>query len=281
LACAAGSDRLKPLVIAAGLALAALPAMADAPGRVVSMNLCTDQLAMMLAAPGQLISVSDIATDPLASPMADIAADYPANHGGAEQIYLLAPDLVVAGIYSDPATVSMLERLGIRVEQIDIVRSLSDIPDRLAQMGALLGQEDTAQALIARFEADLAALTAPADGPRAAFYYPNGYTLGTGTLSHEIVTRAGFRHIAAELGRDSSGNLALELLVTAAPDLIIGATPYPGASRSEDILRHPALQSLIAAGQGHVSGPDWVCGTPHIIDALRDLAATRNAMAGR
>ena len=28
------------------------------------MNLCTDQVAMLLAAPGQLISVSDLAQDP-------------------------------------------------------------------------------------------------------------------------------------------------------------------------------------------------------------------------
>ena len=47
-----------------------------APLRVVSMNLCTDQLAMMLADEGQLISVSDIAIDPNMSPMAEAARAY-------------------------------------------------------------------------------------------------------------------------------------------------------------------------------------------------------------
>jgi iron complex transport system substrate-binding protein len=39
-------------------------AAADAPARVVSVNLCTDQLAMLIAAPGQLQSVSWLAADP-------------------------------------------------------------------------------------------------------------------------------------------------------------------------------------------------------------------------
>ena len=45
----------------------------EAPERVVSMNLCTDQLAMLLAGPGQLASVTYIATHPRASAMAEEA----------------------------------------------------------------------------------------------------------------------------------------------------------------------------------------------------------------
>ncbi|GAA5076412.1 ABC transporter substrate-binding protein [Roseibacterium beibuensis] len=257
---------------------AATSAWADAPTRVVSMNLCTDQLAMMLAAPGQLISVSQVAVDPLTSPMAEEAAAYDINFGSAEEIYLLDPDLVLAGVYSDPATVGMLRRLGVRVEQIAITQRLVDVPDRLREVGALLGRETRAETLIAAFETDLARLTHAATGPRAAFYFPNGYTLGTGTLSHDILTTAGFTHIAEELGRSASGRLALELLAMAAPELVIGSTPYAGASRSEEILRHPALQAVIAAGRGTVSGPDWVCGTPHVINALENLTRLRTEM---
>lgn len=240
------------------------------------MNLCTDLFAMALAAPGQLVSVSAIASDPLSSPMADQAAAYPANHGSAEEIFLLQPDLVVAGIWSDPAAISLLRRLGIRVEQFELEDELSDIPPQLARMGALLGREAEAQSLIRQFETDLTALTTPPDGPRAAFYYPNGYTLGPGSLADDVVTHAGFQNIIAELHRSASGQLALELLVLAAPDLIVTSQPYRGASQAEEILRHPALRSLIAAGQTYQSGPDWVCGTPAVLGplrALRDLRA--------
>ena len=268
---------MRPLrALGFGLALVAGPLGAqDPPQRVVSMNLCTDQFALMLAAPGQLVSVSYISADPVTSPLADLAAAYPLNHGSAEEIYLLAPDLVLADPWTDPAALAMLRRLGIRVEQVEGVRALSDIPDRLRRFGDLLGRQDAAKALIDQFESDLATLTAPQDGPRAVIYFPNGYSLGEGSLSHEILTRAGFRNIATELTPSATGQIALELLVLAAPDLIIRDRPYPGASRAEELMHHPALAALIAAGAGHESGPDWACGTPRVIAALRALVEMR------
>ena len=268
---------MRPLrALAFGLAIVAGPLGAqDPPQRVVSMNLCTDQFALMLAAPGQLVSVSYISADPVTSPLADLAAAYPLNHGSAEEIYLLAPDLVLADPWTDPAALAMLRRLGIRVEQVEGVRALSDIPDRLRRFGDLLGRQDAAKALIDQFESDLATLTAPQDGPRAVIYFPNGYSLGEGSLSHEILTRAGFRNIATELTPSATGQIALELLVLAAPDLIIRDRPYPGASRAEELMHHPALAALIAGGAGHESGPDWACGTPRVIAALRALVEMR------
>src|SRR6056300_563463 len=79
--------RLISLCMAALMVTSATDAQTT-PLRVVSMNLCTDQLAMMLADEGQLISVSDIATDPNMSPMAEAARAYPINHGQAEEIFL-------------------------------------------------------------------------------------------------------------------------------------------------------------------------------------------------
>ena len=93
---------------AGALSLAAAPAFADAPARVVSINLCTDQLALMLAAPGQLVSVTAFAQDPRQSATAAEAAALPANHARAEEVYLLAPDLVLASDFTAPATLAML-----------------------------------------------------------------------------------------------------------------------------------------------------------------------------
>ena len=58
----------------------------DAPKRVVSMNLCTDQLAMLVADEGQLVSVSHLAIDPHMSAMIAQAAEYEINRGLAELI---------------------------------------------------------------------------------------------------------------------------------------------------------------------------------------------------
>ena len=167
--------RSRTILAAAVLIAAALPAQAE-PQRVVSMNLCSDQLAMMLAAPGQLISVSSLAQDPRLSPMAQEAAAYRPNSGRAEEIYLMRPDLVIAGTYTPPATVAMLRRLGIRVETPPPSEDFDAIRADIIRMGDWLGRRDAARDLLARFDADLAIARSPRGQGRAALYYANGFT---------------------------------------------------------------------------------------------------------
>jgi len=147
---------LAALVLAS--AAAGTMAVAEAPQRVVSVNLCTDQLALILAAPDQLISVSRLAHDPDSSAMVEAARNLPTNGSGAEEAYLLAPDLVLAGTYTSSDTVQMLRNLGVRVEIFAPAQSLSDIPALLTQMGAALGREDEAATQIAAFRAELSTL---------------------------------------------------------------------------------------------------------------------------
>jgi len=275
-----GSD----LIRAAALALWAGAAMAQtAPARVVSMNLCTDQLAMLLAAPGQLISISDIARDPLSSSMAEQALDWPVNHGLAEEIFLLEPDLVLAGTFTTRATVDMLRRLGIDVVEFAPEGSLADTRANIAAMGAALGRQDAAAAMIAAFDADLALLAADATetAPRAALYYANGYTTGEHSLAGEVMRLAGFRNIATEGALAGRWVIALEELILAQPDVVITGDAYPGASNAEELLRHPALRELMRdrAGAG-ISGPDWVCGTPFLLRSLARLVALRQSLGG-
>lgn len=248
----------------------------DAPRRVVSLNLCTDQLAMMLAAPGQLIAVSRLARDPVSSAMATEAAGYPITHGQAEEVFLMHPDLVLAGTYTTRATVDMLRHLGVRVELFAPARSLDDVASTMRAVAAVLGRAEDGERRAAAFEAHLAALRRE-PGPRAALYGANGYSGGTRTLAGEVLAAAGFRNVAAELGLDAGGVLPLELLILAEPDTVITGQAYPGVSRAEEILRHPALAGLTRAGA--VSDADWVCGTPHVLDAITRLSAVREGLA--
>lgn len=263
-----------------GIVLALLWAATGAfagPSRVVSMNLCTDQLAMLLAAPGQLASVSYIAQDTRASAMAEDALAYPANHGLAEEIYLLQPDLVIAGAHSTPATTDMLRRLGVPVVVFQPASSLQDVRARILQMGQVLGRDEAARALLADFDQRLAKLEqAGPEAPRAALYAANGFTSGSMTLAGQILRSAGLRNVADDLGYAHSGHMPLELLAMSAPELLIGTSPYPRASRSEDNLAHPVVHQLAArSGAGQMRDADWVCGTPHVLRAAETLAAER------
>lgn len=254
-------------------------AAAGPPGRVVSMNLCTDQLAMLLAAEGQIVSVSMLAADPMSSAMPEVATAIPANTGHAEEIFLMRPDLVLASRHSDPAVVAMLHQLGVRVAQIEPTRRLSDVPDRLREVGRLLWREARAEELVAGFEAGLAELKPDTgDAPLAALFSANGFTQGMDTLAHDILTHAGLANLAARLGRSGGGRLALEEVVIADPDLLILSRPYPATSRAEEIMAHPALRATDAARAPAFSGPDWVCGTPHVLSAIAEMAARRRAL---
>jgi iron complex transport system substrate-binding protein len=247
---------------------------------VVSINLCTDQLALVLAEPGQLVSVSRFAKDPATSVMVDSARDLPTNGSGAEEVYLLRPDLVLASSYTDPATLSLLQDLGVAVEVFAPAQSLSDIPDRLRQMGKALGQEAAAEIAIEQFETELANLTVTlVPRPRAAIYYVNSFTSGTRSLASDILRVAGFDNVAPELAMDWGGVLPLEQLVMLAPDVIIRGRDYPGQARAEDNLNHPALAALAGTAQaGHMESASWVCGTPHVLDAVRDMRDLRMSL---
>lgn len=266
---------LRRLAVALALPLALPLPAAAAPARVVSMNLCTDELAMLLAAPGQLVSVSFLAADPMVSAMAAEAAAYPQNHGQAEEIFLLHPDVVLAGPYSARATVALLRRLGVEVVTVPAPQSLAEVPQTIRAAGRAIGREPEAGAMAARFAADLAALeaTAPQAG-RAALYGPSGFTSGPGTLANDMLKAGGWGNVAAEAGISGYGRLALERLVMAWPDLMVTSTPYPGASRPEAILHHPALRALEAATRPPL-GTDagWNCGTPKLLGAVAALAA--------
>lgn len=266
------------------LAIAALAAgsAAAAPARVVSMNVCTDQMALLVAAPGQLVSVSWLARDPATSALAADFGEVPANRGQAEEIFLLRPDLVLAGQYAGREAVALLRRLGVEVAEFAPETSLQDVRDNLRRMGALLGRAPQAEAVVARFDARLAEVPSPGAGrPRALTYAANSYTTGAGTLQDAVLTAAGYDNLAAGLGITGLAPLPLEALVMAHPDLIVEGTRYRPPSLAEALLDHPALAAVRADSLGTVvSDADWVCGGPFTAEAVVRLAAERAGLQG-
>lgn len=257
------------LATLATFALAASVASASDLPKVVSVNVCTDQFVMLLADPAQVLSLTVLADDPQSSAMADRAGAFARNNGRAEAIAVEKPDIVVASDYTDPALVNMLRQIDIEVVQFPIITALADIPDQLRRFGQVLGRTAVAEDMAAAFEADLERIPAvDPDAPLAAFFYPNGYALGAGTLSHDILTAGGARNLSVELGMQGGGRLSLEQVVLNQPDMLIGAPNYSGFSRSEEMTTHPAIAQFPMLH----STPDWVCGTPNTLRAVSQVA---------
>lgn len=272
---AAAIRRTFNVIAAAVMGLVGASTLAKAepvPQQVVSINLCTDQMAMLMAAPGQLESVSFLASEKGTSMMVDEAAQYRLNHGQAEEIFLMQPDLVLAGTYTAKATVSLLKELGFRVEQFTPASSFDDVRESLTRMGELLHREQRAAELVAELDRGLAELAArKVPHKNAAFYYANSYTSGSGTLADAIVKAAGLTNMGETLGFKGMTRLPLELLIAANPDIVIeGDSQYSAPALAKANFSHPAFTAL--SGR-IVPIPDkyTICGAPFTLEASRML----------
>ena len=69
-------------MVAAAVSLlpAGLAARAAKPERIVSVNLCTDQMLLELAPRQRIAAVTNLATDPLSTPVPEQAAGLPDRH---------------------------------------------------------------------------------------------------------------------------------------------------------------------------------------------------------
>lgn len=246
----------------------------ETPKRVVSMNVCTDQMAMLIAADGQLHSVSYLATDPSTSVLAEEARRFAVNHGQAEEIFLMQPDLVLAGSYTTRATVGLLRQLGIRVEEFQPENSFDDVRASLRRMGDILDRRERADTLVAELDRKLAEAKAkPHRNITIATYYANSYTSGAGTLVDAVVAASGLTNLATKLGLSGTQQLPLELLVMAKPDMLVDSEArYTTPALAQQTFVHPAYRTL-AQETGRVSVPAryTICGAPFTATAVEML----------
>ena len=184
---------------------------------------------------------------PKNSNVAELAARIPVNHGLAEEIIPLKPDLVIAGVYTTRTAVAMLKRIGVPLVEIDVPKSFEDVRRQIREVAGSVGERGQGRSIVGDLDQSLAAsppLSQPGK-PRALVLNPNGVTVGKGTLVDEIMTRAGLTNLAAELAIDNYGQIPLETLVANAVDvLIISASRDGPPALATEILRHPVLAAL-------------------------------------
>lgn len=255
-------------------ALASAAALAQTSPRVASINLCTDQLVLSVAAPEQIATLSWLAADPEESVLAEQAAAYPLNYGTAEELLHYAPDVVVAGSFAARAAVGLLERLGYRVVTIAPATRPGEIARNLRRVGAAVGRPAVGERLAAALEARIATVT-PGPARGAVVVRPGGFTIGAGSLAHSLLELAGLDNVAAREGLDRWGSLSLETLLRSRPDLVI-VTDYRSdeASLANAFFDHPALRA-VAERVPIVAVPAryWACGLPESLETVDTLRA--------
>lgn len=275
------------LMLVIGAVTNGRPATAATPKRIVSLNLCTDQLVLLLA-PERVAAVSALADDPLLSVVAEQARHFVRVRGDAEEVLRLDPDLVVAAPFAARATVDLLRQVGRRVFVAETGQDIDGLKRALRDLAREIGASGKAEALIADLDARLVAsapLLQPSSGDRPGALVINfgGLPSGPGSLADTALTRAGFRNSAVDYPVNAMGAIPLEAIVARPPDLLVlGQDPTDYRSVRGDNLRHPALMTLLRM-TAHVSLPQrlTLCATPAIADAIALLAAQRADVGGR
>lgn len=259
----------------AGLLWAASPApRAKAPAlpqRIVSINLCADQLVLALADREQIAGLTKNATDTAMSGEAAKARGIPLLSNSAEQILAIEPDLIVGMPASRSAALAALPRQNYPLLDLATANSLDDIYASIRATAAAVGHPGRGAALIAQMQRELAGLPKPGRGRVAAYYQRRGYMTGTGTLIDELMTRVGLVNLAARLGKPPLSQLSLEEMVAAEPDfLIVESATDVVTDQGSEMLHHPALRDIprISLAQA------WtVCGSPAYTQAARSMTA--------
>lgn len=247
---------------ALALALLLLAPAAEAATRVVSLNLCTDQMLVLLA-PKSVAALSPLARDPAISAVAAEAARLPVVRVSAEAVLRVHPDLVLAEKYGAEAVVAVLRDLGLRVVTIADPETFPAIRAEITRLAALLDARARGAAIIARMGRELAGLPRPAHPRSAIVLEPRGLAVGPASLAGAVLAAAGFRDAAR------GGWLSLEILVAHPPDLLVLPTAAGPPSLATNLLRNPALAGL---PRRTVPASWLMCGSPFAAQAAMRIA---------
>ena len=266
----------------AGLAFCAAAASSEAPRRVVSFNLCADQLVVALADPAQIAGLSPYATDPSLSVVAQAARPYRRLDWQAEATIMLQPDLVFVGPNDRSLTRRLLVAQGLRVEQTGFVTDLDSARKQIRDMAALLGHPERGERLVASLEQARARLHARKRLPfaTALVVERGGYTQGPSSLAALLLSEAGLRP-PADAPAGYGGFIALEKFLMLRPDLVfIKDPPATPEDQGSLFFMHPAMRALYPKQQ-RIALPTryTMCGGPALIEALDYVAASLAALA--
>jgi iron complex transport system substrate-binding protein len=277
--------RIRLAIFLSLAACAAGSAAAEPPRRIVSFNLCADQLVVALADPVQIAGLSPYAADPRISVVAERARAFRRLDWSAESTVALGPDLILVGPNDRSTTRRLLTGLGMRVVDVALISDLEAGRAQIAEFSALVGHPERGARLAAAFDAArrrLAAAPRPPAATTALMVERGGYTVGPDSLAAALLAAAGLRPPAgAPTGY--GGFVPLEKIITLHPDLLVlKDPPRAAADQGALFLMHPALTALYPPERRIVLPTRYtLCGGPALVEALDYLAGFMTRLAQR
>lgn len=201
--------------------------------------------------------------------------------GNAEALLAVEPDLIVAGVSLNGATVENLRTLNLTVFATEPT-TIDEVIDMILLMGVITDSQEQAEEVAAKMRADkqlvidtVSGLT-EADKKKVYIEYSPLWTAGKGSFMDELIVLSGGINIASEL--DQWAQISSEAVIEANPDVILYAdtTDYEtGKPLVESIISRPGWGQLSAMQSEAIVGinEDMLSRNgPRITDALLEVA---------
>jgi iron complex transport system substrate-binding protein len=250
------------LVISVALAAARLEA---APRRVASLNLCTDELVLTLAAPRQIASVTHLSQQEAETPLWRQARRYPRNDGSLLSVVALRPDLIVTMGGGGRDRLRVAERLGIPIVDLPFAQSLVDVVESIRRVAAALGRPEAGAALLRRMDAVMR--SRPERRRDAIWLGGGGRTISATGLEAQWMRLAGMRQRVMQGDR-----VPVETLLLNPPAVLLRSDYRQGQySSGQRWLAHPLARFARAGRTIPTDGRLWTCMGPLLIDEIYRL----------
>jgi iron complex transport system substrate-binding protein len=234
-----------------------------APQRVMSLNLCADQLLLALLPPQRIVSLTWLSSTEGDPQWLPVVRKLPANHGSAEEVLAARPDLVIAGAFTTSATRQLLQRTATPLLQLQPAQDWDDIRRVTREVAAAVGEVARGEQLLAQMDATLAQLAAtqPAQPLRVIGWSGGSDVPGRDTLFDAILTAAGAVNVgAAAQGRS---DFDLEQLLQLRPEVLMRGAAYASTpSVRNEVAAHRVVRKLYAGKQLTYPEAVYGCGVP-------------------
>jgi iron complex transport system substrate-binding protein len=234
------------------------------PKRVLSLNLCTDQMLLALASHGQIHALSPFSRDKQRSFAHIKALAYPQISGRIEEILREKPDLVLLGAFDKQGSEAIFARHAIKTHRVDEITSLVAAFKELSRLGEVLGTARQSNALIEAIKAEIK----PQKSPITAIAFERrGYVSGKMSLLGDILAKSGYI-----LPVTTSGFISLEKLIRTNPQRLV-LFAHESEDQGAALLQHEAvLKHFPPKNRIILSEASVLCAGGGLIEAMKILS---------
>jgi iron complex transport system substrate-binding protein len=231
---------------AAVLLLAAGPAPAAVPKRIVSLSPTTTETLFAIGAVRQVVAVDDQSNYPRRAPRTSLSGYTP----NVEAIAGYRPDLVILAFDANDA-VSGLRKLGIKVLLQPAAKDLPAAYAQIRRLGVLTGHRKAAVALVARMQKAIGKAVRAVPRRQLTVYHeltPDLYSATSRTFIGRIYKLFRLRNIADAADSTGSGypQLSGEYIVSANPRLIVLADTRCCGQSAATVSSRPGWSGIAA-----------------------------------